>query len=80
MICFSIKLEQQSGLIFFPECTSWDYYKEYHVIEWVHTECVGLINLFVDSLDNIYGKMPKLLEQHEWYSLQKYKISVHTKK
>ena len=42
-----------------------EYYKEYHVIELVHTECVGLINLFVDSLDHIYGKMPKLLEQHE---------------
>ena len=26
------------------------------MIEWVHTECVGLINLFVDSLDHIYGK------------------------
>ena len=25
----------------------------------------NLINLFVDSLDHIYGKMPKLLEQHE---------------
>ena len=34
------------------------------------TECVGLVNL-VDSLDRIYGKMPKLLEQYEWYSLQK---------
>ena len=48
--------------------------REYHVIEWVHTECVGLINLFVDSLDHIYGKMPKLLEQHEWYSLQNIKF------
>ena len=46
MICFSIKLEQQSGLIFFPEGTSWEYYKEYYAIEWVHTQCVGLINLF----------------------------------
>ena len=26
MVCFNIKLEQQSGLIFFPECTSGDYY------------------------------------------------------
>ena len=38
MICFSIKLEQQSGLIFFPECTL----REYHVIERVLTECVVL--------------------------------------
>ena len=35
------------------------------MIERIHTECIGLINLFVDSLDHIYGKMPKLLEQHE---------------
>ena len=27
-------------------------------------ECVGLVNL-VDSLDHIYDKMPKLLEQYE---------------
>ena len=33
----------------------------------------------VDSLDHTYGKKPKLLEQYEWYSLQKkYKILVHT--
>ena len=25
----------------------------------------------VDSLDHIYDKMPKLLEQYEWQSLQK---------
>ena len=25
----------------------------------------------VDFLDHIYGKVPKLLEQYEWYSLQK---------
>ena len=31
------------------------------------TECVGLVNL-VDSLDHIYHKMPKLLEQYEWHS------------
>ena len=31
----------------------------------------------VDSLDHIYGKMPKLLEQYEWYSFQKYKSLVH---
>ena len=77
MISFSTKLEQQSGLIlFFPECTSWEYScKEYYVIEWVHTEWVGLVNLIDDSLDQIYDKMPnKLLEHYEWYSLQKYKI------
>ena len=34
------------------------------------TECVGLVNL-VDYLDHIYDKMPKLLEQYQWYSLQK---------
>ena len=34
------------------------------VIEGVKTECVGLVNL-VDSLDHIYDKMPKLLEQYE---------------
>ena len=34
--------------------------KEYHIIK---TECVGLVNL-VDSLDHIYDKMPKLLEQY----------------
>ena len=28
--------------------------KEYHVIELVHTELVGLVNLFVDFLDCIY--------------------------
>ena len=28
------------------------------------TECVGSVNL-VDSLDRIYDKMPKLLEQYE---------------
>ena len=33
------------------------------------TECVGLVNL-VDCLGHINGKMPKLLEQYEWYSLQ----------
>ena len=37
--------------------------KEYHV----KTECVGLVNL-VDSLDHIYDKMLKLLEQYERYS------------
>jgi len=44
------------------------------------TECVGLVNL-VDCLDLIHGKMPNLLEQYEWYSLQKKKIKflVHTK-
>ena len=45
------------------------------------TECVGLVNL-VDCLDHIHGKMPKLLEQYEWYSLQKknkIKFLVHTK-
>ena len=35
----------------------------------------GLVHL-VDSLDHIYGKMPKLLEQYEWY--KKFKILVHT--
>ena len=29
--------------------------------------CSGLVNL-VDYLDHIYEKMPKLLEQYEWYS------------
>ena len=52
MVCFSIKLEQQSGLIFFSECTLSEYYVKY------------LVNL-VDSLDHGYGKMPKLLEQYE---------------
>ena len=33
----------------------------------------------VDSLDHIYDKMPKLLEQYECHSLQKkYKMLVHT--
>jgi len=32
--------------------------------------CVGLVTL-VDCLDHIHGKMPKLLEQYERYSLQK---------
>ena len=36
----------------------------------LNTECVGLVNL-VDYLDHIYDKMPKLLEQYEWHSLQK---------
>ena len=58
MICFSIKLEQQSGLIFFFQNALHESINEF-------TESVGLINLFVDSLDHIYGKMPKLLEQHE---------------
>ena len=34
------------------------------------TECVGLFN-FIDCLDHIHVTMPKLLEQYEWYSLQK---------
>ena len=40
--------------------------KEYHVIEYIMSEreCVGLVTL-VGSLDHIYGKMPKLLEQYE---------------
>ena len=37
-----------------------------------------LLNRFSGSYST-YGKMPKLLEQYEWYSLQKkYKILVHT--
>ena len=39
------------------------------------TECVGLVNL-VDYLDHIYDKMPKLLEQYQWHSLQKKKNSI----
>ena len=31
--------------------------KEYHCDRMSFTECVGLVNL-VDSLDDIYGKMP----------------------
>ena len=42
--------------------------KEYHVIEWVEQNVlVNLVNL-VDSLDHIYDKIPKSLEQYEWYS------------
>ena len=45
------------------------------MIEWVQQNVFNL----VDSLDHIYDKMPKLLEQYEWQSLQKkYKILVHT--
>ena len=36
--------------------------KEYHVIEWVKQNMFTL----VDSLDHIYDKMPKLLEQYEF--------------
>ena len=46
------------------------------MIEWVHTECVGLDNLFVDSLDHIYDKMPYLNSVSD--ITKKYKISVHT--
>ena len=46
--------------------------KEYHVIEWVKQNVLPLVNL-VDCLDHIHGKMPKLLEQYEWYGLQKKK-------
>ena len=28
---------------------------------WDHTECVGLVNLLVDSLDHIYDKMRKII-------------------
>ena len=44
--------------------------KEYHVIEWVKQNVLLYSNL-VDSLDHIYDKMPKLIEQYVWYSLQK---------
>ena len=45
------------------------------MIEWVQQNVFNL----VDSLDHIYDKMPKLLEQYEWHSLQKkYKILAHT--
>ena len=45
-------------------------FKEYHVIEWVKQNVLELVNL-IDSLDHIYDKMPKFLEQYEWHSLQK---------
>ena len=60
MVCFSIRLEQQSGLIFFfsrMHFVSRVSCKEYHD-KMSYTECVGLVNL-VDSLDHIYNKMPK---------------------
>ena len=41
-------------------------FKEYHVKQNV----LGYLTL-VDSLDHIYDKMPKLLEQYEWHSWQK---------
>ena len=55
--------------------------KEYHVKADELNRIVGLVNL-VDSLDHIYDKMPKLLEQYEWWpsdiANKKYKILVHT--
>ena len=38
---------------------------------------VGVVDL-VDSLDHIYGKMTKLLEQYEWQFTKQYKFLVHT--
>ena len=56
MVCYSIKLEQQTGLIFFSRMHFVRVLsKEYHVIKWVKQNVlVYWVNL-VDSLDHIYG-------------------------
>ena len=60
MICFSIKLETEWFGIFFSRILFVRVFKEYHVKQNV----LGYLTL-VDSLDHIYDKMPKLLEQYE---------------
>ena len=58
MICFSIKLKTEWFDIFFQNAV-----QESSMLRIsCYTECVGLVNL-VDSLDHIYDKTPKLLEQ-----------------
>ena len=70
MICLSIKLQTEWFDFFSRMLFARVLCKEYHAIadELIKQNVlVNLVNL-VDSLDHIYDKMPKLLEQYELYS------------